>query len=414
MPKLLSLNSYHYRRGGADMVYLEHDALFRSLGWQTAFMAMHHPLNQPSEWDTYFVDELQYGHTYGALSKAAMALKVIYSVEARRKLAALLDKFQPDIAHSHNLYHHLSPSVLPLLKERGIPTVLTAHDLKLACPSHTMLAHDGVCERCKSGNFIHAVRNRCVKNQLGVSALVALESWLHRVSGIYRRNLDRIVVPSRFYRDKFIEWGWAPQQLEYVPNFVKVEEFLPRYEPGKYLVYFGRLSYEKGVGTLLQAARLAGCKLVVMGDGELADEVRAAQNADADIDYLGRKSGAELLEVVAGSRAIVLPSEWYENAPMSVLEAFALGKPAIGARIGGIPEMVREGVSGLLFESGSAEDLARAMRVLVDMPDREVADLGRSARALVEAEYCLERYRDRTLTLYSALGADTTSGIPSH
>ncbi len=414
MPRLLSLNSYHYRRGGADMVYLEHDALFRSMGWQTAFMAMHHPSNQPSEWDAYFVDELQYGHSYGTLSKAAMALKVIYSVEARRKLAALLDAFRPDIAHSHNLYHHLSPSVLPLLKERGIPTVLTAHDLKLACPAHTMLAHDGICERCRGGNFMHAVKHRCVKNQLGVSALVALESWLHRVSGIYRKNLDRIVVPSRFYRDKFVEWGWAAQQLEYLPNFVKVDEFSPRYEPGRYFVYFGRLSYEKGVGTLLRAARLAGMKLVVMGDGELADQVREAQEGGADIDYLGRRSGAALLEVVAGSRGIVLPSEWYENAPMSVLEAFALGKPAIGARIGGIPEMVREGVSGLLFESGNAEDLARAMRTLAEMPDSEVAGLGRSARALVEAEYSLARYRERMLELYSALGADTSPGITSH
>jgi glycosyltransferase involved in cell wall biosynthesis len=404
MPRLLNVNSYHYRRGGADVVYFEHDLAFREAGWETAMFAMHHPSNVPSPWSDYFVDELQYGHSYGLVNKVGMAAKVIFSVEARRKLARLLDAFKPNIAHSHNLYHHISPSILPLLKQRGIPSVMTAHDLKLACPSHTMLAADGICERCKGGNFLNVVRHKCIKGSLGVSGLVALESWVHKVLGLYRNNLDRIVVPSRFYADKFVAWGWPAHQFAYIPNFVKHSEFRPDYTPGDYLVYLGRMSYEKGVGALLQAARLTGAKLVLMGDGELAGEVMATARDAPNITYLGRKSGTELADVVRAARATILPSEWYENAPMSVLEGFALGKPALGADIGGIPEMVRPGSTGWLFQSGNVDSLAQVIETVMATPDAAVAELGRSARGVVENEYSRECYMREMKRLYSDLG----------
>lgn len=143
MARLLSLNTYNYRRGGSDVVFLEHDAMFRAQGWDTAVMAMHHPKNDPSPWSQFFADEIEFGHKYGALDKLAMAGKVIYSGEAKRKISALLDKFPTDVAHAHCIYHHLSPSVLDELKQRGIPTVMTAHDLKLACPAYKMLNWGG-------------------------------------------------------------------------------------------------------------------------------------------------------------------------------------------------------------------------------------------------------------------------------
>ena len=326
MARLLSLNSYHYRRGGADVVYFEHDALFREIGWDTAFFAMHHPQNVPSEWAEYFVDELQYGHAYSVTQRLRMAGKVIYSFEARDQLRRLLSKFRPDIAHAHNLYHHLSPSVLPLLRQEGIPVVLTAHDLKLCCPSKQMLTRSGPCERCKTGHFHHTVRHRCVQDSWSVSALVAVESTLHRWSGIYRRNVDRIVMPSLFYKRKFEEWGWPAEQLVYIPNFVRIDEFVPVTEPGDYFVYFGRLAAEKGFSTLLQAVEGSGARLVIVGAGELEKEAEAAvAAAGGKLSWLGRRSGRELFDVVAHARAVILPSVWYENAPMAILEAYALG-----------------------------------------------------------------------------------------
>src|SRR5690606_33300417 len=162
MPRLLSVNSYHYRRGGADAVYFDHAELMESLGWENAYFAMHHPQNVESQWSRHFVDEIQLGHDYTLRQKVTKASKVVYSFEARRRLSGLIDEFRPDLAHLHNIYHHQSPSILPVLAQAGIPVVLTAHDLKIACPNNKMLARDGICERCKGHRYWNVIRQRCV------------------------------------------------------------------------------------------------------------------------------------------------------------------------------------------------------------------------------------------------------------
>ena len=405
MPKLLSLNTYHYRRGGSDVVFFEHEAMFRRLGWDTAVMTMHHPRNEPSPWSEFFVDEIEFGHEYGLVNKLAMAGKVIYSLEARRKLDKLLQHFKPDVAHAHCIYHHLSPSVLPLLKERGIPVVMTSHDLKLACPSYKMVNRTGICERCKGGNLLNVIRYRCVRDSLPVSALIALESGIHRLFGLYRKNLDRVVAPSHFMRDKLIEWGWSPQQIVYIPNYVHVERFTPNYGPGDYFVYFGRLQLDKGVATVVRAAIQAGVKLQMVGTGP--DEAFVRQLADGHEDrviFHGYQQGEALRAIIGQARAAILASEIYENAPMSVLEAYASGKPVIGARIGGIPEMVHDGETGALFESGNVEELAGLMRQFADMPDSAVAEMGRAARQYVSMTFTSQRYLNDMLALYAELG----------
>lgn len=407
MPRLLSLNTYNYRRGGSDVVFLEHDAMFRTQGWDTAVMAMHHPKNEPSPWSRFFADEIEFGHEYGALEKLAMAGKVIYSGEAKRKLSALLDEFPADVAHAHCIYHHLSPSVLVELKRRGIPTVLTSHDLKLACPSYKMVNRTGICERCKGGNLLNVIRYRCVRDSLPVSALIALESGIHKLFGLYRKNLDRVVAPSHFMRNKLIEWGWNPQQIVHIPNYVHVERFMPNYAPGDYFVYFGRLQLDKGVATVVKAAIQAGVRLHMVGTGP--DEAFVKQLADGYEDrviFHGYQQGESLRTIVGQSRAAILASEIYENAPMSILEAYASGKPVIGARIGGIPEMVREGETGALFESGKVEELAGLLRQFADMTGSAVAEMGRAAQQYVSTTFTSQRYLNDMLALYAELGVD--------
>ena len=410
MPRLLSLNSYHYRRGGSDVVFFEQDAMFRAQGWGTAVMAMHHPKNEPSLWSRFFADEIEFGHEYSVMDKLAMAGKVIYSGEAKRKISALLDAFPADVAHAHCIYHHLSPSVLVELKHRGIPTVMTAHDLKLACPAYKMLNRGGVCEKCRSGNLLHLVANRCIRDSLPVSALIMLESAVHKSLGLYRRNLDRLVAPSLFYKRKLMEWGWPERQLTYIPNYVDAAAYTPRYEPGDYFFYFGRLAMEKGVATLIRAAAQAKVKLRIAGTGPEGDALKAlAAEVGGDIEFLGFVSGEPLWKWVREARAIVLPSEWYENAPMSVLEAYACGKPVIGARIGGIPEMVQEGETGALFESGTVEELAALLARFSTMPDAQVSAMGEAAQSYVASTFTAERYLREMLGLYASLGVQTTS-----
>lgn len=409
MPNLLSINTYHYRRGGSDAVFFEHDALFRDLGWDTAVMTMHHPKNIASPWSEFFVDEIEFGHAYGALRKLAMAGKIIYSLEARRKLDRLLARFRPDVAHMHCIYHHISPSVLPLLKERGVPVVMTAHDLKLCCPAYKMLNRGGICEKCKGGNLLNVALNRCLRDSLAVSSLVMVESAVHRALGLYRDNLDCIVTPSEFFRNKHIEWGWPKEKLVFIPNFVQAQEFIPRFEPGDYFFYFGRLALEKGVATLIRAAARAGVRLRIAGTGpeEAALKTLAAETG-GDFEFLGFVSGALLWKQVREARAVVLPSEWYENASISILEAYACGKPVIGARIGGIPEMVSEGETGWLFDSGSVDELTERLAQVETWPIAEIAVMGQQARRRVEERFNKELYVDRMRNLYESLGVTTT------
>jgi glycosyltransferase involved in cell wall biosynthesis len=229
---LLAINNYYYPRGGSETIFFEHNRMLEALGWRVVPFSMRHPGNLPSPWSEYFIDDLEMHGDYSLLEKLTRVPKVIYSFEARRRLGQLLDRVCPDVAHAHNIYHHISPSILGLLKRRGVPTVLTLHDLKIACPAYNMLARDGVCERCRGGKLYNVVTHRCIGGSALMSAVVGLEALLHKLLGSYRRCVDLFVVPSRFYIDKFCEWGMPRALFRHIPNFVDLSGHEPRFTPG--------------------------------------------------------------------------------------------------------------------------------------------------------------------------------------
>jgi len=406
---LLSINNYFYRRGGAETVFMEQNALLQASGWNVVPFAMQHADNLPSDWDTYFVNEIELGKKYSLQQKIRLVPKIIYSTEARRNLGALIDASRPDIAHAHNVYHHISPSIFGLLKKRGIPVVLTLHDLKIACPAYKMLTHDGICERCKDGQLWNVARHRCVKNSLSLSALVMTETYVQKLFGCYRDHVDRFIVPSRFYLEKFVEWGWPREKFTYIPNFVDAGAAPPDADTaGAAFLFMGRLSGEKGVATFIRAVAQSGVQGWIVGTGpEEAPLKKLAAQLGADVTFFGYRTGAALSNVIRGARAIVLPSEWYENAPLSVLEAYAVHKPVIGARIGGIPELVQEAHTGTLFESGNAAALGRALRRFASMSDHAIVQLGKNGAHWVRQEFSAARYRSKLLALYREMGVTT-------
>ena len=403
---LLSINNYYYPRGGAEVVFFRHNGMLNDAGFRVVPFAMNHRLNVGGSERSEFASELEYGgESDGLVTKIRKGLKAVYSFEARSKLARLIDRSAPDVCHAHNVYHHLSPSILGLVRARGIPLVMTLHDLKIACPAYSMLSHDGVCERCRDGRLYQVVTHRCMKGSLALSALVMVESYLHLLLGSYSRNVDRFLVPSRFYLHKLVDWGFPAERFEYVPNFVSAGSFEACYAPGTRFVYFGRLAREKGIATLIRAAAEAKVGVDVIGAGPDEPELRALAH-DGDVRFLGFMTGANLNAAVSSARAVVVPSEWYENAPLAVLEAAALGKPLIVARIGGLPELVIENTSGWSFVSGSVAELAATLRRVADLPDAEVAAAGMAARHHVEHEFSPRRYLERIRSVYSRLGVE--------
>jgi glycosyltransferase involved in cell wall biosynthesis len=403
---LLAINNYYYPRGGAEVLYLEHNRMFENIGWQVVPFAMRHPNNLATPWSEFFPDEIEFGASYGIAEKLARAPRVIYSLQARRRLRALLDTVRPRIAHVHNIYHHLSPSVLPLLEARGVPVVMTVHDLKLACPAYTMTLHGEPCERCRGGKLYNVALNRCIKGSLALSSLVMAESYLHRLLRLYDANVDRFVAPSRYVIDTLVEWGWARERFVHIPNFVDTGRFKPAKRAGRRFVYCGRLDKLKGVETLVRAAAAARQPLTLVGAGAMEPALRAlAETLGADVMFAGHLSKDALVTVIQEARAVVVPSEVQENAPLAALEAYAAGRPVIGARIGGIPELVREEETGVLFPSGDIATLTHALARFADLPDGRVDAMGAAARAWVERDFSTSVYLDRQLALYDTVAA---------
>ena len=404
VPTLLSVNNYFYRRGGAEAVFLSQNDMLQKKGWKVIPFAMQHEKNMKTVYAEHFADEIEFGQSYGVVQKVKMAAKIIYSFEARKKIEHCIDQTAPDIAHLHNVYHHLSPSIISGLKHKKVPIVMTLHDLKIACPAYKMLSHDGVCERCKSGNVWPLLKQKCIKGSRVLSTLIAIESSVHRMLKLYEQ-VDRFIVPSQFYLEKFVEWGWDRDKFVYIPNCIDVVNFEAKYTVGEAFVYFGRLSEEKGVMTLLKAAKLASVTLEIVGEGEMTAQAKAyAQAHNIKVTFHGFQSGENLYAIIRRARAVVLPSEWYENAPISILEAYALGTPVIGANIGGIPEMVREGETGVLFPYGDSEALAQTLLSFQSMPEEQLSAMGKSARVWVEASFSTSSYQKSLLSLYQILG----------
>jgi glycosyltransferase involved in cell wall biosynthesis len=402
---LLAINNYYYPRGGAEVLFLEHNRMFENIGWQVVPFAMQHDKNLATPWADYFPDEIEFGAEYGLAGKLVRAPRVIYSRQARQRMRRLLGSVQPSIAHVHNIYHHLSPSVLPLFKDRGIPVVMTLHDLKLACPAYTMMRGGELCESCRGGKLYNVAVNRCIKGSLALSSLVMVEAYAHRALGLYTDNVDRFIVPSRFLLEKLVEWGWARERFIHIPNFVDIERFQPQAQAGQRFVYCGRLDELKGVETLVRAAALARQPVTLIGRGPLEPRLRAlSAELGADVHFAGYLTKDALASAIQDARAVVIPSECLENAPLALLEAYAAGRPVIGSRIAGIPELIRGDETGMLYQAGDARALAAALERFAALPNARISAMGAAGRAWVEQDFNAAIYLKRQLDLYDSLG----------
>lgn len=405
--RVLMASKFFHRRGGAEAYAFYLSQSLTDAGYEVIPFAMAHPENDDSRYAEYFVSQVDMVEGLRSRSfaqRAKVAVRVIYSGEAARRIAQLCRAAHPDIAHLHNIYHHLSPSILGALKGQGVPIVMSLHDYKLICPTYLLLAPDGVCERCRGGRFHQAVIHRCSKGSLSASLLVAAEAYVHRFLGSYDQ-VDAFICPSRFLLEKMVAHGLPRAKMVHIPYFAPVDEFkvIAGAAKGEYVVYFGRLSAEKGLTTLLAAmTRVRHIPLVIVGEGADGDRLRAQARelGLSNVSFLARVAKPALADLVGRSRYAVLPSECYENFPVSVLEAFSMGRTVIGSRIGGIPELVRDGETGLLFQPGDPDDLAAKLDYLFQRPAM-AEELGLQARGFAETHFEPRQLTDQITQLYS-------------
>ena len=405
--KILVCNKFYFRFGGVESYLFSLSEMQEKHGDQVFPFSMKHERNIATLYDDFFVTNVVTGGFEGLSFRDKLKTigRMFYSFEAREKLSSLVKEVRPDIAHVHGIYHQISPSILPLLKKHGIPTVMTVQDYKLICPNYKFYSNDRVCEKCKKTQYFQAILNKCIKSSYLASTICSLEMYVHRFLKIYERNIDVFICPSEWLKEKMIEYGLPATKLIHIPNCVDPDAYQPSYSSDNYIVYFGRISEEKGLKTLVEAMKLArNAKLVIVGEGHLKEELmrHCELGGIENCDFVGYRNGEELLKMIKNSRFAVLPSEWYENCPLSVLEAFSCGKPVIGSDIGGIPELVDDGVDGLLFEPKNATDLAGKIEFLWDNPAM-VLQMGKNARKKIEEEYDAERHYERIRDVYGSL-----------
>jgi glycosyltransferase involved in cell wall biosynthesis len=328
------------------------EQLLKARGHEVAVFSMHHPDNLSSPWERYFPAEVSFSGT-SVSGRIRAAERIFCARDVATHFTRLLNDFNPDVVHLHNIHSYLSPVVAQVARRRGLRVVWTMHDYKLICPAYTCLRAGRPCEACfsrKSGVFRHA----CMKGSRAASLLAWMEALYWNRKKLERLT-DRFISPSSFLKEKMVSAGFRAEQIEVLPNFMH-RPTPPPAGKGAYYCYTGRLSAEKGVATLLDAARRLPFPLKVIGGGPLLDSLRK-QFPQTHIEFTGQLPAEQLLPAVQQAQFLVMPSVWYENNPFSVIEALCLGTPVLGANIGGIPELIEDGVNGMLFEPGDPEDL---------------------------------------------------------
>jgi glycosyltransferase involved in cell wall biosynthesis len=401
--RVLFLNNFYYLRGGAERVLFEEMRMLREAGHEVAIFTRMDPRNQSAPYERLFPKAIQRDTYRVSLDGVRTVQEMLYSPSARQGVRRLLEEFKPNLVHAHNIYGGLSTAVLDALKEKKTPAVMTLHDLKLLCPSYLMLNHGRVCERCKGRRFHHAVLTKCHKDSYLASAVYASEScFSHRFRKYDAMSL--FIAPSLFLLNKHREFGFDASRFIHVPNPARLDSIAASHQRGRYLLYFGRLSVEKGIRTLITAFGKVRTDqyLYIAGDG--ADrqtmEDMVQRERKEHIKFTGYLTSAPLGQAIDGAIAVILPSECYENAPMAILEAFSRGKPVIGARIGGIPEMIDDGVNGYLFEPGNASDLQNKLETFLALSENRVLEMGKAAQSKVEREYSAQSHYEGLMKAY--------------
>lgn len=402
--KVLLINNFHYRKGGSEAVYFNTGRMLEAHGHQVVWFSFKDDKNQPCAQSEYFPERS---------SGARAVLDYFYNRNVEKALTRLIEAEKPDIANVHLIWGGMTPAIFRPLRKAGIPLVHTVHDYRMVCPAYTFRNGAGeVCEKCRRGHWLPCIGNRCSKGSLAQSAMMAAEmytrEWFHNPL----KNIDGFIFVSKFCEKRHIVHNHDFADSRRMVLYNTVEMAAPeKMQRGEYFLYYGRLSQEKGVEDLIKAFSAPDMpSLKVVGTGPIEEKVRRQAAGAANIEFLGYRSGEALFDLVRGCSFVIVPSRWYENNPMTIVEAYALGKPVIGSAIGGIPEIVEGTGAGWLYEAGNVDALTDILWTADSLDDEGYAMMSASARAFYEANFGGESHYQRLNSFFEEVLAAYKEG----
>lgn len=354
--RVLLANKFYYRRGGDCIYMLNLERMLKAHGHEVAVFAMDYPKNLDTPWRMYFPKNM---------TRLMALTRPFGDCGVRHKFGQLLKDFKPEVVHLNNIHTQLSPVIAKMAHESGVRVVWTLHDTKLVCPCYTCMRDGKWCTECFSDKKA-VIRHRCMPGGLP-GAIIGYWEIMKWSKDVLQKYVDLFLPPSQFMADTCIAGGYEKKKFRVLCNFIDVSKVQnPSFDKGDYYVFLGRLAAVKGIRTLCEAASRLPYRLVVIGGGEQEDELCNRYAAYPHVEFKGQMQWEEFRPILEGARFMVLPSEWSENNPLTVIESQSLGTPVLGARIGGIPELIEEGVSGMTFTSGDVEDLKEKIQMMYD------------------------------------------------
>lgn len=397
--KICLVNKFHYIKGGSETYYFGLADLLKKYGHEVIFFSMKDEKNFSCEQEKYFVENVDFNAKMNPFQLAKASLKMLYSFEAKKKFKQLIEDEHPDIVHLNIFQSQLTGSIVDVAKDYNIPIVYTAHDLKSICPNYQMLNHGEVCENCLHGKYMNCFKSGCMKDSKAKSLLATMEAYVYKIKKIYEK-IDFVITPSFFYKKKIEESGVMNCSILHIPNFLSVDtNYNSTNTDGNYFLYFGRLSREKGILTLVKAYALldTNVPLYIVGRGPIENQIKnliKEKGLEKKVLLLGFKSGDELGDIVSKSKCVCLPSEWYENGPYSIMEAQAMGRPVIVSENGGLPELVEDGVTGFVAKSKNVDDLANTLIKTLNKDDWDHEKIVKFAKDKYSAENYLKQIEE--------------------
>ena len=401
--KILLINNIHYRRGGADVVYFNLAELLKEKGHDIYYFSTKSSKNEKTDQEEYFAVVPDF-RSLNQANKIISISKFIYNKDVQKKLETLINKINPDIVHIHLYLGGLSSSILPIIKKYNIPIVQTIHDYRLICPAYSFTdGKNQICERCIDKVYIRCALRKCSEYKFSQSAVLSLDAYFRKYINNPIQYIDRFLFVSNFSLEKHCQFNPSfRNKSQYLYNFIpKLNNDIPPIIRGSYFLFYGRISSEKGLDTLLEAFINSKHKIKIVGDGPLLKELSKKQKDN--IEFLGFRYGNELIKIIREASFIILPSICYENNPLSIVEAYSYGKPVIGSNIGGIPEIINDNSTGFLFEANNPKDLKAQIKKASNMSNKDYSAFSQNAFEFAKNKFNPKTYYSELIKIYKSL-----------